>query len=191
MLSFSPSVSAEIEAGTASGFICVLISDMNDTVVLASTSHFADVELSDGVTYVADDNIISVEPPSFDTTVDREEYKIVIAGTGLDANQDLVGCKMEVRLCFINSSTGAPYSDLSDTLLFYKGKVSGKSGEFDTQDQGSLQYTIGGASPMMALEMTGGIYLSRDFVRSISPDDSCCDEIYQGSSALVLKWGRL
>jgi len=191
MLQFSASVAAEIAAGTARGFICVLIKDASDTVLLASTSHFADVTLGDTITYVSDDNIITVEPPQFNTTVDREEYRITIVGEGLDADADLVGCKMEVRLCFQNSSTGLPYTDLSDTVLFYKGRVSGKAGEFDTEDLGSLQYSIKGASPMMALEMTGGIYLSRDFIRSISPLDSCCDEIYQGSAALVLKWGRL
>lgn len=191
MLQFSASVAAEIAAKTAKGFLCVLVKDSSDTVLLASTTYYDTVTLSDGIDYEPDDNVISVDPPQLSTTVDREEYKIVLDGAALDANLDLVGCILEVRLCFLNTTTGLPYTDLADTLLFYRGRVSGKAAEFDTSELGSYQHTVSGASPMMALEMTGGMYLSRDFIRSMHPDDSCCDEIYQGSSALVLKWGRL
>lgn len=191
MLQFSSPIAAEIAAGTARGFITILIKSGVGATLLATTTHYAAVTLSDGITYLADDNIISIDPPQLSSTVDREEYKIVVDGAAMDADLDLVGCSLEVRLCFVNTATGLPYTTLADTLLFYKGKVSGKSAEFETESAGSYQFTVKGASPMMALDMIGGMYLSRDSIRSMSPEDSCCDEIYQGSSALVLKWGRL
>jgi len=191
MLQFSPNIAKEIKANKARGFFTVLVKNDVGTIKFASTTHYNNITLSDGIEYVSDDQVISVEAPNLNTTVDREEYKITIAGGDFDLNDDWVGCKFEVRYGCLNSETNLPYTDLVDTLIFYKGKVNGKAGEYDLEELGSAIFTISGASPMMALEMTGGLYLSRDFVRGRTPKDGCADEIQQGSSSLVLKWGRI
>lgn len=195
MREFSSNILTEMNTRNARSFFCMYIKDALNNVILASTTHVHDVTLDDGITYVSDDRLIAVEPPQISTTVDREEYKITIAGIDfidtIGTEGDLVGCDIQVALCFINSTTGLPYVNEIDRLVFYKGKLSFVAAEIDTSEQGEATFSIGGASPMMALEMSKGIYLSRDYMRSKNENDSCCDTIYEGSSALVLKWGRI
>ncbi len=194
MLQFSANVTNEIGSGRSKALICVHIIDNLNDIKYAATTYYNNVTLSNGVTYLADDTLVSVEPPQFNTSVDREQYKITVAGSDfldlIGTEGDLVGCRLFVYLVFINSVTGTPFLDMVDALPFYIGRVDGISGELETGEIGSELYIIKGASPMMALEMSKGLFLSRDFVRGRYPGDTSCDTIYEGSGSLVLKWGR-
>jgi hypothetical protein len=194
MLQFSSNIVSEISSGNARALFCVHIKKTDGTLIYASTSYYNDVTLSNGVTYIADDTLISVQPPQFSTTVDRDQFKISIAGENfmntIGDSGDLVGCKLEVYLCFINSATGTPYTNMPDTLPFYIGRLDGISAELETDEIGSEIFTINAASPMMALEMHKGVFLSREAIRARSPNDSCADAVYEGSGSLMYRWGR-
>jgi len=193
MLTFDTEIVDEILAGTAKAFFCVHIKNEIGTLIFASTTHWADVTLTNGVTYEADDSVISVEPPQFSTTVDREQYKVVVANDVkalISTYGDMVGCRFAVYLVFIDAATGQARTDINKALPFYIGRIDGITGEYETGEVGTELYSIRAASPMMALEMNKGVFLSRDFIRSVTPNDSCADTVYQGSGSLILRWGR-
>lgn len=162
--------------------------------LVASTTHYMDVTLPNGVTYISDGLILSMDSPSLSSSVDRTQYKVVLADPNLgdmSAYQSgLVGCELETRLCFVDQETGQPYLATEDSFIVYKGMVDGVSYEIDTKELGEVRVTITGSSPIANLDQKRSIYLSRDSIRKRNSADSCCDQIYQGSGALVLKWGR-
>jgi len=194
MILFSPTIQALIASGNAQAFYLLLIQNEDLSIYKASTTLFTEVTMSNGITYESDDYIVSVDPPKLDTVVDREQYKLTLADpnflSGEDAENGLMGKFMECRFGFFNKSTGEIYTDLADTFMVYGGRVDGGAFSIDTNEIGDSTFTIAGSSPMAALEMRKGIYLSRDYIRNKNPKDSCCDQIHEGSGSLVLKWGR-
>jgi len=194
MITFSPKVKAIIASGRAEGFYFFHILEQNGSVVRASTTHWASFIASNGVTYDADDYIVSVDPPQLSTTVDRENYKIALADPDFyeaaKAENGMVGKRFEARFGFLDLETGLPLANLGDSLIVYKGKIDGMSASITLEEAGESLTTISCASPVMSLDMHKGIYLSRDNVRARNPKDACCDDIYTGSGSLTFKWGR-
>jgi len=195
MITFSPTVRQIIADGKAEVFFFVFVKNGDGSLFRASTTHHTSFKAGDNINYVADDFIISADPPQQSSTVDREQYKLTLADpeftTAAEAENGLVGKKVEVRLGFINPDNGKPLvQDMADTFIVYKGKVDGLSSSFDTVETGELLFVMSCASPMVSLDQSRGVYLSRDEIRSRTPTDSCCDKIYTGSSALTIKWGR-
>ena len=166
--------------------------------------------------YISDDSIISVDLPSLSTNVDREQYKIVVSANNLlnaaptiDINTKnisltnkefgqlantqnmLIGRGIEGRIGFINTTTGMPFTKLSDTILIYKGTIESIGYLIKTQEMGESLLQITGSSPMRNLDLKSGLYLSKDYIRQVNLNDSCCDQIYEGSGAVTLKWGRI
>jgi len=194
MLLFSPRVRQLIADGRARVFYTLHLLNADGTVFRASTTHFSSVKLGNDITYVADDFIVSVDPPKISSNVDREQYRVTLADpdfqSAADAENGLVGKKMEARLGFLDPDTGLPLTDLADTFVVYKGRVDGMTSTISTDEVGESLFDMTGASPMVSLDMSKGIFLSRDSIRARDKEDACCDKIYNGSSSLVLKWGR-
>jgi len=194
MIVFSPKISQIIAVGQSESFFCFHLANKDGSIFRASTTFFNDVTLENGVRYFADDLIVSLDPPRLDSTVDREQYRITCSDPNYDlaaaAEVGLVGKLAEVRLCFIDTTTGLPATALADTLVVYRGKIDQLSSVIETEESGESLFNIVCASPMLSLMAKNGLYLSRDFVRSRVPLDSCCDQIYEGSAAPALKWGR-
>jgi hypothetical protein len=170
--------------------------------VIHSTSLFMDIDLLDsaglpvlGHSYVADDTIASVDAPQATTNVDREQFRILLSDPRLESMEtvfnNLVGYPIEVRLGFLNIDTCMPFLDLSDTIIVYKGRVDSTAYSIKTQEMGEAVLQVTGSSPMRSLDAKNSLFLSRDYVRQLSPNDSSCDQIFEGSEALVLKWGRI
>jgi hypothetical protein len=179
---------------TVNAFYMVLVQHTGGGFVhFNTTSHYADVTLSNGQTYIADGKLKSADPPQMNTTVDREQYKVILAdpsfSEGGNIGQGLVGKVLEVRLGFIDPSTGLPFTNVADTFIVYKGRVDSASYMIDTEE-GEVDLQITGVSPMVSLEMVKGYYLSRDNVRAHDSADSSFDDVYEGSSAIILKWGK-
>lgn len=195
MITFSETVSQIIADGKGEVFIFMSLKNADGSLFRASTTYHSDFTDSNGITYESDGLIVSADPPQQSSTVDREQYKLVLADVEFKlpavAENGLVGKTLEVRLGFINPLNGLPLvEDPNDTLVIYKGKVDGLSGNANLEEIGELLFTLTGAAPLISLDMSRGIFLSKDFVRARNPADGSCDDIYTGSGPLMLKWGK-
>lgn len=85
---------------------------------------------------------------------------------------------------------GQPYLDAMDTFSAYKGRIESCAYDIDTRELGQVKLTITGSSPIVNLDQKRSIYLSRDYIRKQNGTDSCCDQIYEGSGMITLKWGK-
>jgi hypothetical protein len=195
MRKLSSNITALMQSGeTAETIYLIRITDKIGTLVYADTTHTSDVTLSNGFVYPANGNLVSADPPQQSTTVDREQYKIVIADPemllGALAESNFVGKRLEVRIGFLNPNTGLPYTTVDDTFIIYAGSVDSASYKVSTEEYGESLFQVSGVSPIVSLDMKRGLYLSKDAVRQRNPQDSCCDQIYEGSGTSVLKWGK-
>lgn len=194
MLLFSTKVRQIIADGKGRVFFFLHITNGDGSLFRASTTHHSPFTMANGITYLADDYIIGVDAPQLTTTVDREQYKITLADPDFSnaaaAESGLIGKKLEARLGFIDPDTGLPLSAMEDSFVVYKGRIDGMGATINTEEIGESTFVMSCASPMVSLDMKKGVYLSRDFVRSRNAADASCDKIYNGSGALVLKWGK-
>jgi len=194
MLTFSTNIKNILAANSGQIFYNLWIKNGDGSLFRASTTHHSTMTMSNNIVYVADDFIVSVDPPQLSTTVDREQYKIILADNTFDsaaqADNVYVGKLVEARLGFIDPATGLPLLNIVDSLVVYKGRIDGASSKITTDEIGESLFNISCASPMLSLDMRKGLYLSRDVIRGNDPNDGCCDQIYEGSGTLILKWGR-
>lgn len=194
MITFSPRVTELIASNRAEAFFCMHILNGGGSLFKASTTYHENVALSNGVTYISDDFIAKMEPPHQSSDVDKEKYKLAVNDDGFflaaNAENGLVGKRMEVRICFFDPDIPGPLLNLADTMILYKGRLHGLEGELEMEEFGQIGFTITGSSPMMSLDMTKGIFLSKDAIRARNPNDGSCDDIYKGSTPLLQKWGK-
>lgn len=173
-------------------FHCIKIIRPNNTIWKSITTLWHELTI-DGVEYTPN-SIVAVDSPKMNTTVDREQFKFMLADPGLyDAatiENNLMGYTVEIRLCFLHYQTKLPLTDLADTILIYRGRVDAVSYAIKTEEKGEIYIQIVCASPMSDLDLKKYIYLSKDSIRSRNPEDTCCDSIYGGSGQLLLKWGK-
>jgi len=194
MITFSSKIKAIIAANKAETFVYLSIKNGDGSLFRAATTHHSSFTADDNLLYVSDDFIVGIDPPQQSSSVDREQYKLTLADptfrTAAAAENGLVGKKVEVRLGFVDPDTGLPLANVTDSLVIYKGKVDGLIGTAETEEAGDLNFVMSCASPMVSLDQSKGLYLSRDQVRARNPNDSSCDEIYTGSGSITIKWGR-
>jgi hypothetical protein len=191
MIEFSSTVVQMLSNPTIEGFYLVDL----QSGLYRTTSYIRDITLSNGVTYLSDGKLISVDPPQLSSVVDREIYRISIADpdftSGASAESGLIGKTIEVRLGFINQSTKLPELNIADTVLIYKGTVEGTGYSIDTATVGSSVLNVTCSSPMSDLDYRRPLYTTKDAMRSRDPTDTSCDQIYEGSGQLQLKWGKV
>lgn len=192
---FSANVTAALARDDTETIYLVRITDVAGTVLISSTTFFEQVTLSNGYVYAANGTLVAADPPQLSTTVDREQYKLTFAdpefAAGAHAENGLIGKKLDVRLGFIDFTTGLPFTDVADTFIVYKGRIDGTSYKITTNELGEAILQITGTSPMLSLDMQKGVYLSKNEVRQRNPLDSCADQIFEGSGPTTLKWGKL
>lgn len=193
MISFSTAVIEILAQPTIEAFYLVRIMD-GSTEIYSTTSYFRDIALSNGVTYYSDGRLVSVDAPQLSSTVDRELYRIAIAdpefNSAESADSGLVGKQAEVRLCFVSHITKLPLTNVWDSPIVYKGTIEGTNYTIETAGVGESVLSLSCSSPMADLDLRRPIYLSKDTVSSRNPLDTCCDQIYEGSGQLTLKWGK-
>ena len=194
MITLSENLAAALAKDCIESFYMVKIIDKNNRVLLAVTSFYTNFTLSNGQVYNSNAYILAVDPPQLNSSVDREQYKITLNDPTFsfrgEVDTGLVGNIMEVRLGFIDTVTNIPYSDITDTIVTYRGKIDGASYVLDTKDLGSNQLEIIGASPMNSLDQTNGIYSSKEFIRKWHATDSCCDQVTIGTTSMIMMWGK-
>jgi len=158
---------------------------------LRITSYFSSLTLPDG-TYTAHGKLFEIDLPRLDSVVDRDLYNITLTDSAFDMGSDyetgFLGAPAEVRIVFIDKTTNQP--DTSEPFLIYKGIVSNFNYEVDTSEQGRVISKIGCSNPMADLDTVKPLYTSKDFLRQFNPNDSSFDQIYEGSGAVNLKWGK-
>jgi hypothetical protein len=188
MIEFSSTIISLLQNPSVDAFYMVRI------YAYYTTSHFNNITLSNGETYVADGRIVQVDPPKLSATVDRELYKVTLADPdytlGAAAQSGLVGKEFEVRIGFINPSTNAPYTQLANTILAYKGLVDSIAYNIGTGNVNEAILSVTGSSPMSDLDLTRSFYTSKEYIRTLNTNDTCFDQIYEGSGPVQLKWGR-
>jgi len=159
-----------------------------------SCNYFRNLTLSNGDTYLADGNLLGVDAPQAISVVSKETYNIAFADPemiyGGFAEEGLLGRVIEVRLCFIDPSTNLPLLDLADTILMYKGHISGTSYKVSTAVLGSSVFHVEASGPMSDLDKTKNFYTSKFFIQSLNPNDNCFDQVYEGSGAVNMRWGK-
>jgi hypothetical protein len=194
MIQFSTNIQTILSTFPIESFYMLRISNQNGTVIYSSTDYFMDISLSNGYTYTADSLLLSVDAPQLSSSVDREQYKIILSDPSFSQaatiESNIVGKYLETRIGFINQTTGLPYLTVSDTLVVYKGRIESAGYVIDSGEIGESKLQITGSSPISNLDQKNGIYLSKEMIRGTNGNDSCCDQIYQGSGTLALKWGK-
>lgn len=193
MISFNSTLIALLQNPTVNAFYMVKIG-IGSSTFYRTTSHFANITLSNGDTYLSDGKLLSADVPRLSATVDREVYKITLAdpdySLGATMQSGLVGKLFEVRVGFIDPTTNIPYTDVANTILAYKGIVDSIGYSIETGNIGQAILTVSGASPMADLDLTRTPYTSKEYIRGISQNDSCFDQVYEGAGPVNLKWGK-
>jgi hypothetical protein len=201
MKTFSSTIKSVLSFDNIEGFYLLRVTDIDGSVIFSSTTHYADITLSNNNTYFSDGLILSVDPPQLTSTVDREQYKIVLVdptfsqASKLDTT--LLGKVLETRIGFINNISiggtpiGQPFTNIDDTFVLYRGRVDSVAYEIDANELGEVKMVITGASPLVNLDQKNGVYISREVIRANNGSDTCCDEVYQGSGVITLKWGKV
>jgi len=197
MIQFSANIQACLARDNIEAFYLVKITNADGTIFngISSTSYFVDVTLiGDTTTYVADGLILGADAPQISSTVEKNEYKLVLADPGFllgpTVQTSLVGKHLETRLGFVDTITGSPYLNKTDTFVIYSGTIDSVAYDVDTKELGEVRINIIGSSPLVNLDQKRALYLSRDAVRKRNSNDSSCDQIYMGSGALIMKWGK-
>ena len=159
------------------------------------TTHHSDV-IANGVTYAADSNLLSVQPPQQSSSVDTQSYTIAFVEPGFTfgvaTEEGLIGQPTRVYVCLVNPDTGVLETASEDLILVYAGQVSGSSYQVGLEEVGSVIYTLTCTSPMANLDLVRPFYGSKSFMRSnIKPDDSTFDYVYEGGGKARLMWGKV
>lgn len=167
-----------------------------------STTHTSQIVVG-GNTYVSDGLVLKIDPIRLTSTVDREQFSIIIVdptfamagiiepGTNpLTSTGSLTGISLGIDLGFIDISTGVPSVTSADYITIYSGTIDTWAYASDVANRGSVGFKITGTSPMNNLDQKQFIEISKQAIRAKNPADSCADNIYDGSLALTLRWGK-
>jgi hypothetical protein len=201
MIQFSDNIKSNLEADTIEAFYMIKILNLDNTPLYSTTSFYTDIQLVDnggtslaGHLYASDGTLVSVDPPQASTSVDREQYKIAFADPAFskkaNIENNLIGRYIECRIGVVDHLSGKPLLNILDTVIAYKGRVESVSMSVKTGGLGERIIQITGSSPMRNLDMKNSVYISRDNMRKNDPSDTSCDQIYDGSSSVTLKWGK-
>jgi hypothetical protein len=200
VITFSPTIAAMLTRQSVEIAYLLDIEGYNlNGTALRKTSFYTNLQMSNdpqGVRiFESDGTIVSIAPPKFDSVVEKSNFDIMISDPDFSAigprEATLIGNYMEVRGVFVDIDTGIPVLNYTDTLLIYGGRISGYAYATSTKELGENILTLTGGSPVANLDYKKQYFLNKDFVRSRYGDDSCCDQIADGSFVLALKWGKV
>jgi hypothetical protein len=150
--------------------------------------------LSNGETYIKHSTLSNTTPPQLDSALDSSEYTIQFSDSAMEegATADILQNKdVEVRYIFYDATTESYLTNTADTILIYKGKVNSATYSIETDEVGESAFKVICGSPVSNLEMIKAFRSSKSFIReNVRADDTCFDQIYEGSGVINLKWGK-
>jgi hypothetical protein len=174
-------------------------------VSLKGTDHYTtapyDLQMDNGAIYLCNAGLQSVEPPRISSTVDRASYKVSFADVQFLLKSyfetGATGDTVEVRIGFYNTLgvtisgvlPDAPFTQMANTVVMYKGVVDGQFYEIDLAG-GEAIAVIEGSSPMADLDLVRTLYTNNDSMRQLNAADTSFDKVYEGSGEIQLKWGK-
>lgn len=160
-----------------------------------TTDYYGQLTLSDGKTYLNDGRLIGYDPPEMTTSVDRAQYKISMIdpdnffGAFFEEN-GYSGLPVNVRIGFINPVDNFPATQIENTILIYSGYVDSGGYVTNTDYNGDSIFTILCTSPMHDLDLVKTFTTSKDSYYDSYPNDNSFEQVYEGSGAIALKWGK-
>jgi len=162
-----------------------------------STTWYSNLKFNNK-SYAADGLLIGVQPPQTDSSLDKNRFKLTIADDRNILNSEiesLIGAPAHVYLG-ATSPNGQPINlsdgnlDPAELLCLYKGTIDGISIQYDTNEFGSQTITAELTNPFHNLDRKRTFYTTRKELRAIAPNDTSFDQIYTGSSHMMLRWGK-
>jgi len=185
MITLNPLVSSLLREPHIETFYLITIGDYRTTDYPYSL-------VVDGLTFESDGKLVDVDSPRISTTVDRAVFKVSFADPSIAfasfIDEGIVGLPFEVRMGFVQNNV--PLSSLSDTILAYKGRVDQGAYANNMGDLGEVILELSGASPVASLDMVRTFHSTKDYIKKLNVNDSSFDQLYEGSGAVTLRWGK-
>jgi uncharacterized protein YdbL (DUF1318 family) len=191
----SAAVQTILESGNINFFYMVKIG----TVIYNVTAN-RDMTFN-GDLYSGSNKLMSVSAPRLSSVVDRETYKLTFADPAFEwrplFEEGFVGETMSVYLGFYNNTAGTlggvapgqPMLSPTDVITAYEGTVDTTAYAIDMNE--NVIASIEGSSPMGALGAVKTFYTSKENLFEINPADTAFNQIFEGSSAITLMWGKI
>lgn len=198
MKQYSANVTNILSGGNISPYFLVSIEFSTGTIYHTNTP--MDIIVPEIGTFSSANNLIGIDAPRMSSTVDRESYKITYSDNNFSLRAlfeaGIIGTPVTVYIGFYNSTAtviggvqpGQPFPALNDLIIAYKGFVDTHGHGTDTE--GGVTAVIECSSPMASLDLTKPFYTSRDSMHQLNATDTSFDDVYSGSQAINLLWGK-
>jgi hypothetical protein len=192
MIALSPTLQNLLSQELIEIFVMVSVGDYK------TTNYFRDITLSNGETYISDGRLLAVDTPTITSVVDRVQYKIMFADPDFyfgamfepDGVDSYMGKNVLVRVGVVNKATGAPLTNIADTIVAYAGKVDFGAYDMDLSDVGESTFVMSCTSPMGDLDQVRTFYTTKTAYEDYDPTDTSFEQIYEGSGSISLLWGK-
>lgn len=195
---YSNNIKQVLQNDNMSPFFLVALEFRTGTVYHTNTP--MDISVNGLGVFSADNSLLGIDPPRLSAVVDRETYKITYSDNLFIFRSlfesGIIGTPITVYIGFYNTSDATigtilpsmPFTDISDLIIAYKGFVDTHGHTTDVD--GEVTAVLECSSPMASLDLTKPFYTSRDSMRQLEPTDSSFDDVYTGSKAINLLWGK-
>jgi len=195
---YSANIQQILDSDKLSPYFLVMIELASGTIYHTSTP--MDITISGLGVFSADNALMSIDSPRLSTVVDREVYKLTYSDNNFAFRAlfetGIIGTPVTVYVGFYNTLDielggalpGQPLENIEDLVIAYKGFVDSHGHATDVEDQ--VTAVIECSSPMASLDLVKPFYTSRDSLRQLNSQDSSFDDVYNGSKAINLLWGK-
>jgi hypothetical protein len=155
-----------------------------------------------GDIYLADHPIVGLDSARISDTLDKESFKIGLSDPNLilrglfegsTLGASFQGAPMVVYIGLINNSGGvldgiAVDQPMLDVIIAYRGQID--TFTYTITPDEDIVLSIENGSPMSVLDLTRTLLTSRDYLQRKYPGNTSYDEVYEGSEAITLLWGK-
>ena len=150
-------------------------------------------------TYSSSNGLANLDPPRISRILDKESYNINFVDPQYTlkpffegGSGQLIGINMRLIGGFINSTDSllfgtSPGQDFGEYFTLYKGFVDTANYSV-TKD--TVILNVEGSSPMGPLDLTRAILTSKEYVQRKYPTETGYDQLFVGSGAIRLNWGK-
>jgi hypothetical protein len=158
-----------------------------------STYYFTDLgrDVSfNGQLWLSNNPIVSVAPPAYSTTVDREKFDMSLSGLNSDMADevDTGVVHMPVDIFMMFTVDGVPQLSANQAMHYYSGKVL-SSKTILSDDEKLINVEL--SAPLNNLDAKSTLYTTKDGISAFDSTDTCFDNVSKGSEEISLKWGKV
>jgi len=205
MKPISQNVLTILEQENVNSFALIRIYDKQNKINFAHTTYSINLTVTtlgdDNALYLSDNGLAKIEPPIIEKGTDREAYKIIYIDPAFDyramIESGIIGAKATVysgvcnpfNYTFGGVESGQPLLAFSDLIKAFTGVIDSATYAIDPIE-GTVLMTMECASPMASLGVTKSYLTSKDALLQIDPTDTAYDQVFVGSKAISLLWGK-